>query len=75
MACINEIKLRIRKKADLYQHFIVVDKVTGPQLKNPCNCLPKTQVCANTKVDVYGLTPARCWKVKGMALRSELKPQ
>jgi len=23
-----------------------------PQLKNPSNCLPKTQVSANTKVDV-----------------------
>jgi hypothetical protein len=29
-----------------------VDDVTGPQLKNPSNCLPKTQVSANTKVDV-----------------------
>lgn len=28
-----------------------------------CNCLLKTQHCANTKVDVYGVTPARCWKV------------
>ena len=63
------------KKADPNYSFIVVDKVRGPQLKNPCNCLPKTQVCANTKVDVYGLTPARCRKVKGMALRSELKPR
>ena len=54
---------------------LLVDSVAGPQLKNPCNCLPKTQVCANTKVDVYGLTPARCRKVKGMALRSELKPR
>jgi hypothetical protein len=27
------------------------------------DCLLKTQDYANTKVDVYGLTPARCWKV------------
>ena len=31
---------------------LVVDIVARPQLKNPCNCLPKTQVSANTKVDV-----------------------
>ena len=30
----------------------------------PGNCLPKTQGCANSKDDVYSLTPARCWKVK-----------
>ena len=30
----------------------------------PSNCLPKTQVCAKSKDDVYELTPARCWKVK-----------
>ena len=28
------------------------------------NCLPKTQGCANQRVDVYSLTPARCRKVK-----------
>ena len=27
------------------------------------DCLLKTQVRAKTYVDVYGLTPARCWKV------------
>ncbi len=31
---------------------IFVCSVTGPQLRSPCNCLPKTQVSANTKVDV-----------------------
>ena len=40
------------KKADPSKSVIVVDSVTGPQLRNPCNCLPKTQVSANTKVDV-----------------------
>ena len=30
----------------------------------PGNCLPKTQGCANSKDEVYSLTPARCWKVK-----------
>ena len=28
------------------------------------NCLTKTQGCANSKDDVYSLTPARCRKVK-----------
>ena len=28
------------------------------------NCLAKTQVYAKPKGEVYGLTPARCWKVK-----------
>ena len=34
-----------------------------PQRNGPSNCLPKTQVYAKPKGDVYGLTPARCWKV------------
>ena len=38
-----------------------------PQRKGPSNCLPKTQVYAKPKGDVYGLTPARCRKVKGSA--------
>ena len=28
------------------------------------DCLLKTQVRAKSQDDVYGLTPARCWKVK-----------
>ena len=61
---------------DEKDHLIcLIDRVRGPQLRNPCNCLPKTQVCANTKVDVYGLTPAQCWKVKGSCVCSELKPR
>ena len=36
-----------------------------PQRIGPGNCLAKTQVYAKSKDDVYGLTPARCWKVKG----------
>ena len=39
--------------------------VRGPQRIGPSNCLAKTQVCAKPKGEVYGLTPARCWKVKG----------
>ena len=35
-----------------------------PQQKGSGNCLPKTQVYAKAKAKVYGLTPARCWKVK-----------
>ena len=29
------------------------------------DCLLKTQVRAKSQDDVYGLTPARCWNVKG----------
>jgi len=36
----------------------------GSQKPGPSDCLPKTQERANTKVDVYALTPARCWNVK-----------
>jgi hypothetical protein len=53
----------------------LVGSVAGPQLKNSRDCLSKTQVCANTKVDVYGLTPAQCRKVKEICSRSELKPR
>ena len=38
-----------------------------PQRIVPSDCLAKTQVYAKSKDDVYGLTPARCWKVKGIA--------
>ena len=34
------------------------------QRNGPSDCLPKTQVYANQQWEVYGLTPARCWKVK-----------
>lgn len=36
---------------------------TQSKIPAGCNCLLKTQHCANTKVDVYGVTPARCRKV------------
>ena len=35
-----------------------------PQRIVPSDCLAKTQVYAKSKDDVYGLTPARCRKVK-----------
>ena len=38
-----------------------------PQRIGSSNCLAKTQVYAKPKGEVYGLTPARCWKVKGRA--------
>ena len=38
-----------------------------PQRIGPSNCLPKTQVYAKSKDDVYELTPARCRKVKRRA--------
>ena len=49
-----------------------------PQRIGSSNCLAKTQVYAKPKGEVYGLTPARCWKVKrrGQSNRSlEFKPQ
>ncbi len=36
---------------------------SGPQRIGSSNCLAKTQVYAKPKGEVYGLTPARCWKV------------
>ena len=36
----------------------------NPQRIVPGNCLSKTQLYAKSKDDVYGLTPARCRKVK-----------
>ena len=52
--------------------------VSRPQRKGPSNCLAKTQAYAKPEGEVYGLTPARCWKVNGSGQgdRSrELKPQ
>ena len=49
---LNQVEDDTPKKADLRQRIIVVDSVARPQLRNPWNCLPKTQVSANTKVDV-----------------------
>ena len=34
-----------------------------PKRIGSSNCLAKTQVYAKPKGEVYGLTPARCWKV------------
>jgi hypothetical protein len=39
------------------------------------DCLPKTQGYAKSNDDVYGLTPARCWKVKRRCASTESKPQ
>ena len=35
-----------------------------PQRNGSGDCLTKTQGYAKPKGEVYGLTPARCWKVK-----------
>jgi hypothetical protein len=40
-----------------------------------CDCLAKTQGYAKSNDDVYGLTPARCWKVKRRSASFESKPQ
>jgi hypothetical protein len=36
------------------------------------DCLPKTQVCANSKEDVYGLKPAQCRKVNGVGVTTSV---
>ena len=41
--------------------------VMWPQRIGSSNCLAKTQVYAKPKGEVYGLTPALCWKVKRRA--------
>ena len=46
-----------------------------PQRIGPGDCLAKTQLYAKSKDDVYGVTPARCWKVKRRCASIELKPQ
>ena len=42
--------------------------MSRPQRKGPSNCLAKTQAYAKPQGEVYGLTPARCWKVKAHLL-------
>ena len=55
----------LRNSAKLPRNFgIRGAPARGPQRIGPSDCLPKTQVYAKSKDDVYGLTPARCWKVK-----------
>ena len=44
-----------------------------PQRTGSGNCLAKTQVYAKPQGEVYGLTPARCWKVKRRG--QETKPR
>ena len=46
-----------------------------PQRIGPSDCLAKTQLYAKSKDDVYGVTPARCRKVKRRSESSELKPR
>ena len=58
----------LRNSAKLPRNFGIRGAcVSGPQRIGPSDCLPKTQVYAKSKDDVYGLTPARCWKVKRRA--------
>ena len=49
--------------------------VRGPQGIGPSNCLAKTQVYAKPEGEVYGLTPARCWKVKRRSQATKLRTQ
>ena len=43
-----------------------------PQRIGPSDCLAQTQLYAKSKDDVYGVTPARCRKVKRRSESSEL---
>ena len=47
----------------------------NPQRIVPGNCLSKTQLYAKSKDDVYGVTPARCRKVKRRSESPESKPR
>ena len=47
----------------------------NPQRIVPGNCLSKTQLYAKSKDDVYGVTPARCRKVKRGSESPESKPR
>ena len=42
------------------------------QRNDPGDCLTKTQGYAKSKDAVYGLTPARCWKVKRRSQETKL---
>ena len=49
-------------------------KGDGPQRPGGSDCLQKHRSVLEVANDVYGLTPARCWKVKGtVSLRSKLR--
>ena len=45
---------------------------SGPQRVGSSNCLAKTQVYAKPEGEVYGLTPARCRKVKRRSQETKL---
>ena len=58
----------LRNSAKFPRNFGIRGALYGePQRIGPSDCLPKTQVYAKSKDDVYGLTPARCRKVKRRA--------
>ena len=55
----------LRNSAKLPRNFGRRGAIFGwSQRIGASDCLAKTQVCAKSKDDVYGLTPAQCWKVK-----------
>ena len=54
-----------RRGAMCGNHPLCGVRCVWPQRSEGSDCLLKTQVRAKTlQVEVYGLTPARCWKVK-----------
>ena len=58
----------LRNSAKWSRNFGIRDAYESrPQRIGSSNCLAKTQVYAKPKGEVYGLTPARCWKVKRRA--------
>ena len=55
----------LRNSAKLPRNFGIRGALERePQRIGPGDCLAKTQVYAKPRGEVYGLTPARCWKVK-----------
>ncbi len=52
------------RRGAIHLYGFTPERVWWPQRPVGSDCLLKTQVRANKQLDVYGLTPARCWKVK-----------
>ena len=52
---------------DHYNFELLNIPANHPAKDEHCLLYTSTQVYAKPKGEVYGLTPARCWKVKGRA--------
>ena len=71
-------ELASRNSAKCIRNFgisMAAGEAPQPQRNGPGDCLPKTQAHANRQREVYGLTPARCWKVKGSRQATKRRTQ